>query len=265
MFHFEFMQRAMLASVMISLFAPVLGLFLILRRQSLVADTLAHVSLSGVALGFFLGLNPTWTTALVVVLLAFLLEYLRQIYKDYSELSMAFLMAGGMSIALVLSSFNERSTMGIDQFLFGSIVTISSEQIFFLAVLTSLVIGGYLLFKKPMYVLTFDEEAAFVQGLPVRLMSSLFMILTGLAISLMMPIVGSLLVSAILIFPAAIAMRHMKKFNSVILLGITIAMIGMFSGLYVSYHYGTPPGATIVLVYLALLFISIFTRKIREH
>ncbi len=256
-FLFDFMKRAFLASFLISLISPILGLFLILRRQSLVADTLSHVSLVGVALGYLIGFNPTFMTILVVAVMALVLEYLRHIYKDYSEVSMAFLMAGGMAIALILISLNEGgASISVEQYLFGSIVTISSEQLWLLLILTVLILILYATFKKPMYTLTFDEETAFVQGLPVRLMSNLFTVLVGLVIAMVMPIVGALLVSAILIFPAAISMRLSKSFTGVILIGIGIAMLGMFGGLYLSYTLATPPGATIVTLYIVIFALS---------
>src|SRR5699024_7425529 len=157
---------------LISLIAPILGLFLILRRQSLMADTLSHISLAGVALGLLMGTNPTWTNIIVVVLAAILLEYLGKVYRNESEISIAMLMSGCMAVALVLMGLNQGgATVSIQQFLFSSIVTISTEQVWMLLILTLLVGVLYIIFKKPMYILTFDEETAFTAGLPVRLMS----------------------------------------------------------------------------------------------
>lgn len=264
MFLYGFMRQAFQASFLISIIAPILGLFLILRRQTLLADTLSHVSLVGVALGLLLGVAPTWTNIVVVILASVLLEYIRIIYKSYTEISVAIMMSGGMALALVLMSFNDTTAMSLNTFLFGSIVTISSEQVLFLLVLTLLIIGLYIFFRRPMYVLTFDEETAFTSGLPVRVMSIAFNVMTGVAIAIIMPIVGALLVSAILILPAAISMRLSKSFTGVIIIGIVLAMIGMYSGLTISYYQGTPPGATITLVFLAIFFIVIIIEKLRK-
>lgn len=258
------MTKAFAAAGLISIIAPIIGLFLILRRQALVADTLSHISLSGVALGFLLGIDPTVSTLVFVALMALVLEYLRKIYINYSELSMAFLMSGGMAFALILLSIDDSNSASINQFLFGSIVTVSSEQLYLLLALAIGVVLLYLIFKRPMYVLTFDEETAFVQGLPVQLMNQIFVVLTGMAIALMMPTVGALLVSAILIFPAAIAMRLTTGFTKVIIIGIIIAMIGMFSGLTVSYYHDTPPGATIVMIYIGIFILSLLVQKIKQ-
>lgn len=254
MFFYGFMQRAFQASFLISLIAPMLGLFLILRRQSLMADTLSHISLAGVALGLLIGVNPTWTNIVVVIIIAVLLEYLRVVYRTYSEISVAILMSAGMAVALVLMSLSDNgATLSINQFLFGSIVTISEQQIGMLSVLTLLIGFLYIVFQKPMYVLTFDEETAYTAGLPIKLMSVLFNVLTGVTIAVIMPIVGALLVSAVIVLPAAISLKLSKSFIGVILIGILIALIGSFSGLIASYELGTPPGASITLV-LVILF-----------
>ena len=166
--------------------------------------------------------------------------------------------------SLVLMSFNDTTAMSLNTFLFGSIVTISVEQVLFLLVLTLLIITLYIFFRRPMYVLTFDEETAFTSGLPVRMMSIAFNVITGVAIAIIMPIVGALLVSAILILPAAISMRLSKSFTGVILIGIVLAMIGMSSGLTISYYQGTPPGATITLVFLVIFFIVILLEKLKK-
>ncbi|EXJ23457.1 Zinc ABC transporter, inner membrane permease protein ZnuB [Alkalibacterium sp. AK22] len=227
------------------------------------ADTLSHVSLAGVALGLLLGVDPTWTNILVVGIVAVLLEYLRMVYRTYSEISIAMLMSGGMAVALVLMSLNESgANMSINQFLFGSIVTISQQQIWLLLMLTVAIGLLYIIFRKPMYILTFDEDTAFTAGLPVKTMSILFNVLTGVTIAVVMPIVGALLVSAIIVLPAAISMRLSKSFNGVILIGIIIAIVGMLSGLIGSYQYGTPPGASITLIFISIFALTSLGKKL---
>ncbi|MEK5058471.1 MULTISPECIES: metal ABC transporter permease [Paenibacillus] len=263
MFLYGFMQRAFQASLVISLIAPMLGLFLILRRQSLMADTLSHVSLAGVALGLLVSVNPTWTNILMVVVIAVLLEYMRMLYRTYSEVSIAILMSAGMALALFLISLSQGgSTLNIEKFLFGSIVTISMEQVWILYILAGIILCLYLVFRKAMYVMVFDEETAFTAGLPIKTMSILFNALTGITIAIIMPIVGALLVSAILILPAAISMRLSRSFSSTILIGIPITLTGMLSGLVTSYEYGTPPGATITLILVTILIVITIANKL---
>ena len=138
---YDFMQRAFLAVIAMSLFSPVLGTFLILRRQSLMSDTLSHVSLSGVAFGLVLGISPTISTVIIVMIAAVFLEYLRTIYKDFMEIGTAILMSTGLAIALiVMSRGKSSSSMSLDQYLFGSIVTISTEQVISLFIIAAIVL-----------------------------------------------------------------------------------------------------------------------------
>lgn len=138
---YDFMQRAILAVIAISIFAPILGIFLILRRQSLMSDTLSHVSLAGVAFGVALGVSPTITTVIVVVLAAILLEYLRVVYKHYMEISTAILMSLGLALSLItMSKSASSSNMSLEQYLFGSIITISQEQVIALFVIAAIIL-----------------------------------------------------------------------------------------------------------------------------
>lgn len=261
LFSLEFMRRAFLAALFIAGIAPMLGVFLVLRRQSLMADTLSHVSLAGVALGFVLNINPNLTTMFIVVLAATILEYLRTVYRTYSEISIAILMAGGLALALVLMNLNGgNSAISVQSYLFGSIVTITTEQLYFLGGLFVVILLLFFFFRRPMYVLTFDEDTAEVDGLPVRWMSMCFNILTGIAIAVMIPIAGALLISAIMVLPAAISMRLGKSFTAVIGISVIVGLIGMTSGLLGSFYLSTPPGAMITLVFIAIFLVVQLTR-----
>ncbi|OFI47430.1 zinc ABC transporter permease [Floricoccus penangensis] len=258
---YDFMVRALLAIVAMSLFAPLLGVFLILRRQSLMSDTLSHVSLAGVAFGLLLGISPTITTLIVVVLAAILLEYLRTVYSDFLEVATAILMSLGLSVALIVTSKSGgANSVNIDQYLFGSIVTISNTQVILLFVMAAVILVLFLLFIRPMYVLTFDEDVAFVDGLPVRLMSVAFNVVTGIAIALMIPVAGALLVSAIMVMPASIALRLARSFKTVMLISVVLGFIGMVSGLLISYYASTPASASITIVFV-FMFILMFVYK----
>ena len=262
LFQYDFMQRALLAMVAMSLFSPILGVFLILRRQSLMSDTLSHVSLSGVAFGLFLGFSPTISTVIVVIIAAVFLEYLRTVYKDFMEIGTAILMSTGLALALVIMKGGGKSSMSLDQYLFGS--TITNEQVLALFIIAAIVLVLTILFIRPMYILTFDEDTAYVDGLPVRLMSILFNIVTGVAIALMIPAAGSLLVSTIMVLPASIALKLGKTFRSVMLLAVVIGFVGMVSGLILSYYPDTPVSATITLLFVSFFLLSNLFVKFRK-
>ena len=266
MFSYDFMIRALIAASFMAVIAPLLGVFLVLRRQSLLADTLSHVSLAGIALGFFINMNPTVTTLIVVVLSALVLEYIKKLYSSYSEVSTAVLMSGGLAVALVLMSLNKgENTMNINQYLFGSIITINWPQVKILGILMILIVIIFIFLRRPMYVLTFDEDTAHVDGLPVSLLSTLFNVMTGVAITVMIPIAGALLVSAIMILPGTISMKIGKTFNQVIIVSIIVGFIGMISGLIGSYQLDTPPGATITLIFIFIFILVNIKSSIKSH
>lgn len=260
---YDFMQRAFLAVIAISLFAPILGLFLILRRQSLMSDTLSHVSLAGVAFGVVFGISPTWTTLLVVTVAAIVLEYLRTVYRHYMEIATAILMSLGLAISLIVMSQSAgKSNVSLEQYLFGSIITISMAQVIALFSIAFVVLLLTFCFIRPMYILTFDEDTAFVDGLPVRFMSIGFNIITGIAIALTIPAAGALLVSTIMVLPASIAMRIGKSFKTVIVLGILIGFVGMVAGIFISYYAETPASATITMIFISIFMLVGLFRKL---
>ncbi|HFH9838374.1 TPA: metal ABC transporter permease [Streptococcus suis] len=263
--NYDFMQRAFLAIIAMSLFSPILGVFLILRRQSLMSDTLSHVSLAGVAFGLVLGISPTISTMLVVIVAAIFLEYLRTIYKHFMEIGTAILMSTGLAISLiVMNQSGGRSSLSLDQYLFGSIVTISQEQVWALFAIAVVVLVLTLLFLRPMYVLTFDEDTAFVDGLPVRAMSIAFNVVTGVAIALMIPAAGALLVSTIMVLPASIALRLGKNFRTVIGIGMGIGFVGMVLGLFASYYAETPASASITLIFISIFLLVTLVTKFKK-
>ncbi|GFH41131.1 metal ABC transporter permease [Pseudolactococcus insecticola] len=264
LFQYEFMQRAVLAIIAMSLFAPLLGVFLVLRRQSLMSDTLSHVSLAGVAFGLFIGISPNVSTIVIVIVAAILLEYLRTVYRDFLEVATAILMSVGLSLALIFANTGRGKGINLDQYLFGSIVTVSQTQVILLAVLAVIVLVTFALFMRPMYVMTFDEDTAYVDGLPVRIMSTLFNIVTGIAIALMIPVAGALLVSAIMVMPASIAMRIGLTFRRVLAVAVAIGFVGMLSGLVISYESGAPASATITLVFVAVFVVTMLAQKIQN-
>ncbi|MBG9987429.1 metal ABC transporter permease [Aerococcaceae bacterium DSM 111176] len=262
MLQYDFIQRAFIAGAAMSLITPILGLLLILRRQSLLSDTLSHISLTGVALGMLLQWNPTIATLIVVVIASVLIEYLRVAYRNFSELSVAIMMSAGMALALILASFSpNQANFKLDQYLFGSIILISPQEVTLLIVLAITVIALYVIFRKPLFVMSFDEDTAFTAGLPVRMMSIIFSVITGVAISIMMPIVGALLVSALIVIPSATAIKISKSFTQAIIIGIIINAIGIFAGITISFYFDTPPGATITMNFIVIfILVSVGTQ-----
>ncbi|MCJ8010974.1 metal ABC transporter permease [Paenibacillus sp. KQZ6P-2] len=262
MLQYEFMQRAFLAGWLISLIAPILGVYLVLRRQSLMSDTLSHVSMAGVALGSVLHGNPALYGFLFAILGGITIEQLRRTYKTYSEVPVAIIMTSGLALAMVLMSLKTSLNKSFSSYLFGSIVAVSPSQLIIIAAVTVIGLIFFLVLRRPLYSLTFEEETAAVSGVRVKLLSFAFAVMTGMIVAAAMPIVGVLLVSSLIVLPSAFALRFAGGFISACVLAIVTGMTGMFSGLAASYYTNTPPGGTIALILVMILLCGIGVQRV---
>lgn len=262
MLHYEFMQRAFWAGGFIALAAPALGVYLMLRRQVLMADTLSHVSLAGVALGTLIGVNPVLTAFIVAILCSIGVERLRRTFRSYSEISVAIIMTSGLALAVVLTSLNQGLSKSFSAYLFGSIVAVDHTELLLIAAVAMIAVAYFIVLRRPLYTLTFDEETAQISGESTHVLSMSFSILTGMVVTIAMPVVGVLLVSALMVLPAALALRLASGFTTVLLLAVGIGLTGMFSGLTASYYINTPPGGTIALILLVFLLSGMAIQKL---
>lgn len=258
------MQRALIAGMLIAIIAPIIGVFLIMRKQSLIADTLSHIALAGVAVGLVLGSQPEWMSILIVIIGALFIEFLRFRFKSYSDVSIAILMAAGLSIALCLMSISLSGTKTMDQYLFGSIVTVTQQQINIFLFIAIGVFIYFLITKRTLYTMIFNEEVAKVEGISTRLLSFSFSAVIGLFISMMIPMIGMLLVSAIIILPAAIATQLTARFRYIFVVASVVSIVCTFLGLVSSYKIGTPPGASIALWMVFGILLSLIYKKLKE-
>ncbi len=265
MLHYDFMQRAFFAGGLIALVASVLGVYLMLRRQALMADMLSHVSLAGVAGGAYLQLNPSLTGFVIAIAGAIAVEYVRRSYKTYSEISTAIIMIGGLSSAVVLMSLNQGMNKSFSSYLFGSVVAVNQTELSLMIAVALIGAIFFIVFRRPLYQITFDEETAATNGIPVKWISLIFSIITGMIVAAAMPIVGVLLVSSLIVLPAALAIRVSPSFTSALFIAMGIGLIGVFSGLTASYELSTPPGGTIAIVLLVLLVAGIAAKKLMLH
>ncbi|GJM74948.1 high-affinity zinc uptake system membrane protein ZnuB [Paenibacillus macerans] len=228
MFGYEFMQRAFWAGGLIGIIAPLLGVYLMLRRQALMADTLSHVSLAGVALGSVMQLNPSLSGFAVAVAGGIVIEQLRRSYRTYSELPVAIIMTSGLALAVVLMSLKQNWSKSFSSYLFGSIVAVSDTQLLLIAAVALVGVLYFIILRRPLYNLTFDEETAAISGVRVKLLSFSFAVLTGMTVAAAMPVVGVLLVSALIILPASLALRVASGFTAAILISVGTGLVGVF-------------------------------------
>ncbi|WP_288477230.1 metal ABC transporter permease [uncultured Clostridium sp.] len=264
MFELEFMKNAFMAGAIISVLCPFIGLFLVLRRHSMIGDTLSHSSFAGVAIGLVIGVNPLITTFLFTTLCALIIEFLRGYYKKYAELVMSIVLTLSLGIAIVLISSGKAST-SVNSFLFGSILTVTKEDIFLILAtgIISLLILLFI-FNKLLYV-TFDEEGAKVAGINVKRINYLFTIIISATISMSIRIMGILVISSIIVVPVATAIQLEKNFKKTLLLSILFGFIDIILGLVISYYIDSAPGGAIaitsVITLLVVLILKRFLKK----
>src|SRR3989338_5780233 len=194
-FQYGFMIRALEAGAMVALIAPLIGMFLVLRRYSLIADALAHVSLAGIAIGLFFGLNPILTALVTAVIASLGMERLRLSKKVYGESALALFLFGSLALSVVILSLARGLNANLFNYLFGSILTVTLNDIYIIAVLAVVVVLVLAFFYRALVYISFDEEAAKVSGLPVDLINFILIILAALTVALAIPIVGVLLIA----------------------------------------------------------------------
>ncbi|WP_027085086.1 metal ABC transporter permease [Cohnella panacarvi] len=257
----EFFQKALIGGALIAITAPLMGLFLVLRRLAMIGDTLAHVSIAGVALGFLINVYPVAVGLLFAIVASFGIEMLRRTYKTYAELSIAIIMSGGIALASILFTLGKGFNLNVNSYLFGSIYTLTNTDLAVIGGVTAIVLSIVLIHKKELFLLTFDEDAAAVSGLPIRYFNILISILTALVISAAIKIVGALLVSALLTIPAACSLALSRSFRQAVILVVLIGELAVLAGLWIAGVWNLAPGGTIVLLLIGVLAISMMSKR----
>ncbi|MBJ6364262.1 metal ABC transporter permease [Paenibacillus sp. GCM10012307] len=257
----EFFQRALLGGFLIGITAPVMGLFLVLRRLSMIGDTLAHVSIAGVALGFLINVFPIGVGLLFAIAASFAIEKLRKAYKSYAELSIAIIMSGGVALASLFFTMGRGFNVNVSSYLFGSIYTLGNEDLLVIGIVTIIVLAAVKIHFKELFLLTFDEDAAAVNGLPVKYFNIMISILTALVISASIKIVGALLVSALLTIPAACSLIIARSFKQTIITVVLIAELAVMAGLMIAGVWNLAPGGTIVMLLIFMLILLLLAKR----
>lgn len=260
-FQYSFMLRALGAGVLVALVLPVLGSFLVSRRYSLIADSLAHVSLAGVGAGLLLGFAPTYAALPVTIGGALLLEWLRRHGRISGEVSLAILMSSGLAIAVVLAGLSNTSNVDFSSYLFGSIATTSSADLIALACAAAVALGLVIYNYRALLHISFSEDSAQVSGKKVTFLNYMLVALTAAIVVLGLRIVGGLLIGALLVMPVVAAAQLARSFIQTILLAVNFALIAVVSGLIISFYAGIAAGGAIVLSALVILILSLIWRR----
>ncbi|OES44351.1 metal ABC transporter permease [Domibacillus iocasae] len=268
-FTYEFLQNAFLSGAIIGVIAPLLGAFIVVRRLSLIADALSHVTLSGIAAGLFLGqtipafaaVNPLYFGMAFSVGGSLLIERLRNVYKHYQELAIPIMMSGGIGIGVIFISLADGFNTDLFSYLFGSVSAVSRGDLYAVIGISAIVLITVYFLYKELFILSFDEEYAKASGIPAKAVHMAFIILTALVIAVSMRIVGVLLVSALMTLPVAAAMRVAKGFKQTIWLSVLFGEISVITGLISAFYLDLAPGGTIVVTSILILLGVIIWKK----
>jgi len=256
MFSYPFMQRALVAGVLVSLCAALLGVSLVLKRYSMIGDGLSHVSFGALAIAVALDVTPLYFSIPVVILAAFLLLKMASHPRWNSDAAIAVMSASALAIGILVISRTTGMTTDVDNYMFGSVLAMSRTDVALSVVLCVAVLALFILFYHKLFAVTFDENFSRATGLNVDWYNSLLAILTALTIVLGMRMMGAMLISSLVIFPALTAMRLFKSFRGVILCAAVTSVVCFCAGLTISFVFSTPVGATVVAADLTLFLLS---------
>ncbi|HDY73404.1 MAG TPA: metal ABC transporter permease [Candidatus Jorgensenbacteria bacterium] len=260
-FQFDFMIRAFTAGITIAVIAPLIGSFLIVRRYSLMADTLAHVSLLGISVGLITKVNPIGTAIIASVLGAIGIEKLRGGKKISGESALALFLSGSLAIATVVIGLAKGFSVNLFSFLFGSISTVSLIDLYLIIGLGIIVLATIILFYKELFLVSFDEDLAQANGVPAKALNFILVILAAITVSLSIRTIGVLLIGALTVIPVLAAFQYGRSFRQTILLSVIFSLISVISGLFLSFYFALPSGGIIVVVALVIFLLSLAIKK----
>ena len=264
---YEFMQRALISGIAISISCSLIGLFLILKRFSLFGDAISHVAFGGIALGLFLKSNPIWVSLIVSIIGALAIIKLNSSKRIYSDSSISVLLSLGLAMGLVLISLSGGFSIDITSYLFGSILLVNIEETWSTVVLSVIVIAFVILYYKKLIYLVFNEEQALVNGINTVVLNILFITLATIAIVMSIRLIGVLMVSSLLIIPNVSSLLLGYGFKKTILFSICFSLISVILGIILAFEWNITPSGMIVITSAGIFFgvnvLKLFSSKIK--
>lgn len=255
MLSYPFLVRALIGGLFVSLCASLLGVSLVLKRYSMIGDGLSHVSFGALSVALAVGWSPLKVSIPVVVLAAFFLLRITERGKIKSDAAIAMISASALAIGIIVTSMTTGMTTDVSSYMFGSILAMRREDVYLSAALSIVVLGLFLFCYNKVFAVTFDENFARATGVNVSLYNILIAVLTAVTIVIGMRMMGSMLISSLIIFPSITAMRIFKSFQGVVISSGILSLACFFIGMIFSYMYSTPAGASVVVVNLAAFLL----------
>ena len=263
MFSYSFMVRAMVVGGLVALIASIIGVVLVLKRYSMIGDGLSHVGFGAMAISLAFNEAPLVFAIPIVIVAAFLLLRVSENSKIKGDAAIGLISSSSLAIGMIVNALSNGTNIDLNSYMFGSILAIEKSEMVLCVVLGIVIIGVFIFFYNPIFAITFDENFAKATGLKVEVYKTVLSILTALTIVIGMRIMGTLLISSLLIFPALSAMRITKKFKRVMIISVIISLICFFAGLVASYLIEIPTGASIVVSNLIMFLIMSFIGFVR--
>ena len=265
MLSYPFMQRALVVGILVSLCAALLGVSLVLKRYSMIGDGLSHVGFGSLAIATALGFAPLAFTIPVVVLAAFLLLRMNESSKIKGDAAIGLISSSALAIGVITVSWSSGMNTDVNKYMFGSILAMSAEDVKLSLVLSVFVLILFIVFYHKIFAITFDETFARATGVKAGVYNTLIAVLTAVTIVLGMRMMGALLISSLIIFPALTSMRVCRTFKSVIINAAVISVVCLIAGVTLSYVAATPAGASVVLANLVMMVLYTVVGAVKNH
>ena len=263
MFSYSFMVRAFITGLFISACASIIGVSLVLKHYSMMGDGLSHVGFGTLAIAVVLNQSPLYLSLPVVMLCAFLLLSLSKRSKIHADAAIALISTSALALGVMLLSVTTGMNTDVCNYLFGSILGMKISDMYLTILLCSVIIVLYVLFYPKIFAITFDETFAKASGLKVKYYNLALALMSAVIITLGMRMMGALLISNLIVIPELTAIRVCRSFKNVVLYSLAISLFCFATGLYVSYEFSTPTGASIVLINVALFLVHVLIEKLR--
>ena len=264
MFSYPFLVRAMIGGICISLCASLLGVSLVLKRYSMIGDGLSHVSFGALSIAVAFGWAPLAVSIPVVAAAAVLLLRITGNGKIKSDAAIAMISAGSLAVGIIVTSLTTGMTTDVSSYMFGSILAMSREDMYLSVVLSLVVLGMFVICYNKVFAVTFDESFAKATGVRVSAYNLLIAVLTAITIVLGMRMMGAMLISSLVIFPALTSMRVFKSFFGVVVSAGVVSVVCFFIGLVLSYVYSIPAGESVVVVNLAMFGVFSIAQFVKQ-
>lgn len=263
-FSYPFARRALFVGLLLSLSAALLGVNLVLKRFSMLGDGLSHVSFGAAAVGLACGVAPLQFSIPIVVVSAFLLLRLKQNSKINGDAATAIVSSSALAIGITVATLTTGMNTDISNYMFGSILALGKGEVVVAAISGVIIILVYILFYQKIFTCTFDEDFAAVTGVKVKWYNSINAILTAVTVVIGMRIMGALLISSIITFPALSSMRICKHYKCTVIAAAVISVIAFLVGILLSFAFDIPAGAAVVIVNLLAFLILTLVGKVKQ-